>query len=714
MFAGLTNLMVERKRVQPHVRTALLYATAASAWIVFSDSILLTLFGGAFRDIPALSILKGLGFVVVTSLLLYFHLRHEFKQQMRQEADLQAEIRKSREYQAGLQASETRFRRAVEEAPLPILIFADDSEILSVSRAWLEITGYRADQLTTLEQWLTLAYGDRRQQVRAVINDLFSLDHRVDEGEFAIVCADGSQRIWAFSSTPLGRLSDGRRVVISIATDVTEDKRIRDELHHSNQFLQTLVKSSPLGITVTNPAGIVQIWNSAMERISGWTEAEAVGRFLPILRDQDRGQFEMLLKRLAAGETITGLEAERGHRDGSTIYISLSAGPLYDPNGAYVGIVGIVKEIGERIRAEAALRESEERFRQLAENIHEVFYLNDAQKQQILYISPAYEQIWGQSRESLYQDPRSFVEPIHPEDRPAVFASFEEQRQGRPIDITYRLIHPDGKMRWVRSRAFPVIMDGQLRRIAGIAEDITALRETEANLKRLAEQMADLQEAERREIAHELHDEIGQTLTGLSLSLEMLRRDHFADDSEEIAVIQEIVQGLMRRVREISLDLRPAMLDDLGLLPALRWLFRRYTERTGLHVQFQASGVERRFERRLETAIYRVIQEALTNAARHAGVQEVIVNLWANQRRIVALIEDHGRGFDVKKQRAEAMTAGLMGMRERTDRLGGQFLLDSTVGKGTQIIADFPLEPFASDRRAASPISASVSEGDGS
>ncbi|MCK6578285.1 MAG: PAS domain S-box protein [Anaerolineae bacterium] len=706
--------MIERRQVQPHLRTTLLYTAVASLWILLSDAILFTLFGGVFQDIPELSILKGLGFVVVTSLLLFFRLRHEFKQQMRQEADLQAEIRKSRAYQAGLQASETRFRRAVEEAPLPILIFADDGEILSVSRAWLEITGYHADQLTTLEQWLTLAYGDRRQQVQAVINDLFSLDHRVDEGEFTLTCADGSERIWAFSSTPLGRLSDGRQVVISIATDVTEDKRIRDELHHSNQFLQTLVKSSPLGIIVTTPAGIVQIWNSAMERISGWTEAEAVGRFLPILRDQDPGQFESVLKRLAAGETVTSLEAERGHHDGSTIYISLSASPLYDPSGAYVGIVGIVKEIGERIRAEAALRESEERFRQLAENIHEVFYLNDAQKQQILYISPAYEQIWGRSRESLYQDSHSFVEPIHPDDRPAVIASFEQQRQGHTVDITYRLVHPDGKIRWVRSRAFPVIMDGQLRRIAGIAEDITALRETETNLKRLTEQMADVQEAERREIAHELHDEIGQTLTGLSLSLEMLRRDHFADDSEEIAVIQEIVQGLMRRVREISLDLRPAMLDDLGLLPALRWLFRRYTERTSIAVQFQASNVEQRFDRRLETAIYRIVQEALTNAARYAGVQEVIVNLWANERQIIALIEDHGRGFDVEKQRAEAMTAGLMGMRERAHRLGGQFLLDSTVGKGTQIIADFPLEPFASDRRAASAISAPVSEGDGS
>jgi PAS domain S-box-containing protein len=149
----------------------------------------------------------------------------------------------------------------------------------------------------------------------------------------------------------------------------------------------------------------------------------------------------------------------------------------------------------ERKRGEEALRESEERFRQLAENIHEVFWMSDLKKSEMIYVSPAYEEVWGASCNSLYEQPRSFVDSIHPEDRGTVIATFEKQAQGKPITVEYRIVRPDGSVRWICSRGFPVHNEfGEVYRVAGLAEDITerklaeeALRESEGKYRTIFE-----------------------------------------------------------------------------------------------------------------------------------------------------------------------------------------------------------------------------------
>lgn len=195
---------------KPHVRITGIYLVVASLWILFSDSILY-MFGGNDLLIPSLSILKGMFFVLVTSAILYGLLYREFRQRSRS--------------QTALEQSELRFRKAVEEAPVPIIIFAEDGEILTISQTWLEITGYSRKQLSTIDAWTELAYGTNQQPIQAILDRLFNLQTRVDEGDFTIRCQDGSQRIWAFSSTPLGHLPDQRKVVVSMATDVTEQRQ---------------------------------------------------------------------------------------------------------------------------------------------------------------------------------------------------------------------------------------------------------------------------------------------------------------------------------------------------------------------------------------------------------------------------------------------------------------------------------------------------------
>jgi signal transduction histidine kinase len=223
---------------------------------------------------------------------------------------------------------------------------------------------------------------------------------------------------------------------------------------------------------------------------------------------------------------------------------------------------------------------------------------------------------------------------------------------------------------------------------ARLFEEVWAGRE---RLQALSRRLVEVQEAERRHIARELHDEVGQVLTGLKLSLEMSA--NLPDEAVKASLdeTQALVNELMAEVRDLSLDLRPAMLDDLGLLPALLWHFERYTAQTQVHVVFKQIGLERRFRPEIETAVYRMVQEALTNVARHAGASKATVRLWADDETMGVQIEDQGAGFDLEAALSTGASSGLAGMHERVALLGGQLTIETAPGTGTRLTAELPL-----------------------
>jgi PAS domain S-box-containing protein len=222
---------------------------------------------------------------------------------------------------------------------------------------------------------------------------------------------------------------------------------------------------------------------------------------------------------------------------------------------------------------------------------------------------------------------------------------------------------------------------------ARLFEQVRAGRE---RLKALSLQLVEVQETERRHIARELHDEIGQLLTGLKLCLDMCMRPPVDEMRTNLEEARELVNELIARGRELSLDLRPAMLDDLGLLPALLWHFERYTTQTGVLVRFEHAGLERRFSPQVETAAYRIIQEALTNVARHAKVDEVTVRLWSDQDTLRLHIEDQGAGFEPEVRLAAGASSGLTGMQERAALVGGHLTIESAPGAGARLRAEMP------------------------
>lgn len=226
-----------------------------------------------------------------------------------------------------------------------------------------------------------------------------------------------------------------------------------------------------------------------------------------------------------------------------------------------------------------------------------------------------------------------------------------------------------------------------------------AVNQHREQLRALANRLTEVQEAERKQLARDLHDHLGQALTAISIDLTAIKAELPAECSprvkDRLAEASALTDQTLEQIRELSLNLRPPMLDDLGLVPTLRWYIKQYAKRLNIKAKFEVLGLEQRLSPELETALYRVVQEALTNVARHAQASQVHLRLQGKESTIVAFIEDNGQGFDVAKvigHKTAVNGAGLLGMRERVTLLGGRFEIHSRPGQGTQLKVEVPGE----------------------
>lgn len=259
----------------------------------------------------------------------------------------------------------------------------------------------------------------------------------------------------------------------------------------------------------------------------------------------------------------------------------------------------------------------------------------------------------------------------------------------RPIENRELLARVQALVRIQQAEA--ALRRAQVELEARVGERTAELAQANAALRALSLRLVEVQEAERRMLARELHDEAGQMLTGLKMVVEQALPLAAGPVRERLGEADGLIRQLIERMRNLSLELRPQILDDLGLLVALEWHFKRYTQQTNIAVSFRHSPVPQRLPAMIETALFRIAIEALTNIARHAGVNEVAVRLWADAERVRLQVEDKGKGFDVTAVWAARSSTGLSGMRERAELLAGEFTLESTVGKGTLVTVELPL-----------------------
>ena len=420
-------------------------------------------------------------------------------------------------------------------------------------------------------------------------------------------------------------------------------------------------------------------------RLMGWVPAGAFDGVHP----DDRSALQQVWRRLLAGENVV-VNYRFAHADGSWRWL--------EARGSFVQFRGrphvltVCRDVTERQRAEEEVRSQREILHKIFENVPIGINFFD-EHGRIALANLEWERIFGWTLRELEEQQRDIFVEAHPdpEDRRRA-REFIAAASGEWSDVKIR--SRDGRM--IDISVTVVRLSGGTR--IGLAQDITdrqraaeALRDSADRLHDLSRRLLEVQEQERIHLARELHDEFGQLLTGLRLLLKTTR------DVPVDAVVTRLEQArciadqLLERVRGLSFDLRPAALDQLGLLPALLTLVERYTGLTGVQVDFKHQGVDGRLPPEVETAAYRVVQEALTNAARHAGVPGVAVRVWALADVLHLQIEDQGRGFDVQAALGSPRSCGLAGMQERVLLLGGKLTIESRPGAGTQVTAELPL-----------------------
>ncbi len=482
-----------------------------------------------------------------------------------------------------------------------------------------------------------------------------------------------------------------------ILQDITEHKQAEEALRQTEQKYRDIFENAGEGIFRSTPEGRCIAANPALGRMHGFDSAEEL---ISSLRDISRQVFvdparrEEFKSLLQEHGVVRGFEHQLFRKDGSKIWISVNARAVRDEHGAILYYEGTAEDINERKRAEEALSESEERYRELFENAKDAIYVHDLSGR-YTSVNRAAEQLIGFSREEILG--KHFSNFVSPRDLKHARTNFcrkldEENETKYEVNVVNR----DGRRIPVEVSSRLIYENGVAVGVQGTARDITDRKRVQEALRIYSQRLIQAEEAEREKIARELHDEIGQVLTAVRINLQSMQRS--GGTNENVLRLDEsigIVDEALGRVRELSIELRPALLDDLGLSAALRWYVDRYAQRTGIIAEV-LNGLEEddRLPRELETACFRIAQEALTNVARHAQATSVSVQLERSRERMLLTIIDDGAGFDFDKLRMSASAAsalGLRGMEERALAVGGYIEIDSGLERGTRIRATFPL-----------------------
>lgn len=341
---------------------------------------------------------------------------------------------------------------------------------------------------------------------------------------------------------------------------------------------------------------------------------------------------------------------------------------------------------------EAAMSGNEEKYLSLLENIPDVVWTTDWDGHYV-YVSANVEKVLGYTqKEMLSEEPSNrMANKVHSEDSQKVKDALSNMcHGGSRLDVEFRYKKKNGQWIWVNARAVTTYEKGGVRLLDGLTSDISERKLAEEELRCLSLRLVELQESERQSIARELHDDLGQSLTALKLMIENAMSSSPEKSQSILAQSRTIVQDLMARVRARSLDLWPRILEEMGLLPALVWHFDRYISQTQIEVQFDHFNLSRPIPQAVSTASYRIIQEALTNVARHSGAKKVAARVWTDDKSIYMVIEDQGVGFSPEAVKTR-ICIGLRSMQERAIALGGAVRIDSASGEGTIVRAELPL-----------------------
>ncbi len=497
------------------------------------------------------------------------------------------------------------------------------------------------------------------------------------------------------------------------------EERIESQraLRESEERFHKLVDNAPDAIYVVSLDGEIRDVNDQVCRMLGYSRDELIGQHVEsIAAGVDHNIWSDFMIRLSDGEELT-LHGEHVCKDGSRIPVEVR--PCLIEFGGQTLNLAIARDISDRIQAQEELRRSEERYRLIADNVSDEIWIRGLDLGAI-YISPSVSRLRGFSVEqALALGPEEtfpelalstlrklVADELAAEDDP-------ESDPSRYREVELEMTMADGSRRWIESRlTFLRNDDGSPRAILGVSRDVHDRRlaeeeirqsrdllekrveERTAELRHLSAQLESVQERERARLSYELHDELGQILTGLRMELGVLR-ETIGTPTPEAAVglrtLDQLVERTVQTTRRIVSELRPRILDELGLQAAIESLLRETGDRVGIRVAFRNELDDLRVDPARATAVYRIIQEAVTNVVKHADADEIRVGIGTRGGNTWVVVEDNGIGISPERPAGNGL--GMTSMRERARLSGGYLDVRPRDAGGTIVEALLPLGP---------------------
>jgi PAS domain S-box-containing protein len=421
----------------------------------------------------------------------------------------------------------------------------------------------------------------------------------------------------------------------------------------------------------------VALWNDAAQRLLGWPAAEVIGMPDPSVPPELAAENKTMWNAALRGESAVQRESARVTRDGALLDVVITTAT--DGSLALMFIADVTAQRAEEER----LAERETELRLMLEQLPAIISTYD---HDLVFTSAQ-----GSGLRALGLEGDAFVgralTDVIGDDAPSV-TSVRAALRGESSTNEYQYCG-----RWYENRAEPLRRrDGGIAGAVNIGFDVTERRRAEVTVRRLSAAMNKIQEEERRRIAREVHDELGQLLTSLRLDLGLMRRElcrvPAAVLEARIATMVDLVDLTIATVRRVARELRPAVLDDFGLRAALEQEMTTFAERTGIDVKISIRHDEL-IDSDHATALYRIVQESLTNVARHSGATRVFVRVDAREGRVEAELRDNGRGI-TEAEVNNISTLGLLGVRERAYALGGEAIIEAVPGEGTRVFVSLP------------------------
>jgi len=483
-------------------------------------------------------------------------------------------------------------------------------------------------------------------------------------------------------------------------TDISERVQAETRLRTTEERFRVFMGNNPAACWIVDEHGRYVYVNKALAEMLDGTEASLTGQSLFDLypRELAREYDENNARVLKEGRVRESVE-RAPRRDGTLGDFATFRFPLRDSDGRDV-VGGMAIDVTERSRMAEALSSSEERFREFMDNNPALCWISD-EGGRITYVNKTFGKSLKLTLDPVGRHPVELFPTASA--RQHLYGVRASLQTNKPIETQERFLRSDGSDGDFAVFRFPLIGAADRRAVGGIAIDITERRRaadelSQANvrLQALSSRIIEVQETERRQIARELHDEIGQCLTALKISLEGLQRT-----AQEPAVVNRLAESVelsahtLDQVRRLSVDLRPSQLDDLGLEAAVRSIFNRQAATGHFSAHYESSLQGAALSDQVETACFRVCQEALTNIIKHANAQNVWIHIDLQENQLQLRIRDDGKGFDPDRGNRQAMSGesfGLLGMQERATLAGGRLEIRSAPGQGAEVRVWFPVK----------------------